>query len=241
MERISAILACAGKGERLSRFLKGKPKQFVYLLDKPIYMWSLLALLKNERIDTVVVVAPQDQVDFLRRELEGMAQSEKIRVTTGGASRQESVYAGLKFLSSTNPEPEFVLIHDAARPFLTQEMIDTTIDTVAMYGACTIGIAVSDTLKKVSDGKIVQTVDRSGLWSCQTPQAGRFDWLLDAHADAAKKNVNTTDDAGILESSGHAVKIIPGASYNIKITEPDDLALAEAFAPVFASSKSAAG
>jgi 2-C-methyl-D-erythritol 4-phosphate cytidylyltransferase len=153
-------------------------------------------------------------------------------VIIGGATRQESVRKGIEHLSESSQSPDFVIIHDAARPFLTNEMIGATIKSVTEHGACTLGIPLTDTIKRVSDGVICETLDRSSLYLIQTPQAGRFDWLLAAHRKAAREKFQTTDDAAILEFGGHAVSIVPGSKYNLKITNPEDMAISEALAPI---------
>ena len=161
-----------------------------------------------------------------------MPGKEKISVITGGATRQESVRKGIEHLATVPTPPQYVLIHDAARPFLTQTMIDNTIKCVTEHGACTLAIPLTDTIKRVKDGLIEATLDRASLYLIQTPQAGRFDWLLSAHRQAAQKQFETTDDAAILEFAGHQVSIVSGSRYNLKITNPEDLTIGQALAPI---------
>ncbi len=151
----------------------------------------------------------------------------KLRLLAGGQTRQESVYLGLKHLSERTDAPEFVLVHDAARPFVDHQMIDRTIESVKIDKACTVGLPVADTIKRARDGIIRDTLDRAELYSVHTPQAAKLEWLLAAHEKARMEGISVTDDAALMELNGHEVKIIPSHRYNLKITVPEDLALCE--------------
>jgi 2-C-methyl-D-erythritol 4-phosphate cytidylyltransferase len=136
----------------------------------------------------------------------------------------------MTFCHQQTDKPEYVLIHDAARPFVTDAIITDIISAVTIHGACTAAIACSDTVNTVNGGTLGETLDRGQLALIQTPQAARFDWLYSAHELACKNGSATTDDASVLQAAGHKVYTIKGSSYNIKITEPADLVLAEAIA-----------
>jgi 2-C-methyl-D-erythritol 4-phosphate cytidylyltransferase len=200
----------------------------------------LSAFCRNERITHVVLVVSEDMLDTARRHLETatVPHKEKVEVIRGGATRQQSVSKGVEHLALARRKPEFVLVHDAARPFLTQEMIDATIKCVTESGACTLAVPLTDTIKRAKDGVIQETLDRSSLYLIQTPQAGRFDWMLEAHRAAAGKGFETTDDAAILEHAGHPVSIVFGSRYNLKITNPEDLSICEALAPIVLKTQS---
>ena len=133
-------------------------------------------------------------------------------------------------METLSPQPETVLVHDAARPFVTGEMIEETIVAAQVHGACTTALAVTDTVKRVHDGMVVETLDRESLILVQTPQAARFDWLIAAHRKARESGVATTDDAAVLEAAGHKVAVVRGASFNIKVTQAEDLILSELLA-----------
>lgn len=201
-------------------------------------MWCLLSFLANERISEIVIIAHPDIQAQINSELDGQLQGDrrqKVKVIPGGKTRQESVFCGLKQLARTTVKPDFVLVHDAARPFIKQSMIDATIDTVIRYGACTVAVPVSDTIKKVEEGSVKETLDRSNLYAVHTPQAGRFDWLMQGHEDAADKHIAATDDAYILERANHEVKIVDSDKFNIKVTVPEDLQICAALSDMFNS------
>jgi 2-C-methyl-D-erythritol 4-phosphate cytidylyltransferase len=221
---IAAIIPAAGSGERFGRDDDGKAKQFLQLAGKPLYLWSLKEFCSNDRISQIVLLVPSADLEAVKLET---AQLSKVSVITGGASRQKSVVKGLNFLCQSQPQPEYVLVHDAARPMLSQKMIQDSIDAVTEFGACTLAIPVSDTIKKTIEGTVSETVDRSQLVQIQTPQAAKFTWLLEAHEKAIADNLSTTDDSTILQHNGHKVHIVPGSAYNLKITNPEDLLICQ--------------
>ena len=236
--RVAAVIAAGGVGSRFASGTKAKHKQCFELKGKPLYMWCVLSFLSNIRITEVVIVAHTEIQNEINAELDAQLSEEKrqrVIVIPGGESRQESVFCGLKRLSENSSPPDFVLVHDAARPFIKQKLIDDTIDAVIKYGACTVAVPVSDTIKRVNQGTITETIDRTNLYAVHTPQAGRFDWLMKAHEDAAAKNIAATDDAYILERCNHEVKIVEGDKYNIKVTVPDDLQICTALSDMFVS------
>ncbi len=136
----------------------------------------------------------------------------------------------MQSLEQDRVAPDLVLIHDGARPLVTDELINSVIDAVIEHGACTPGAEVTDTIKRVVQGKIVETLDRTELSAVQTPQAGRFLDLANAHRKAVAEGWNATDDASMLERDGHFVAIVPWSPYNLKVTQPLDLVLCEALA-----------
>lgn len=236
--RFGAILAAGGAGTRFSS--TGRAKQFLELSGRPMYLWPLEKLVRHSSIDLVVVVVPEASIDSVHEHLRlfGLGSAEQntsshgaVFVIAGGATRQQSVFHGLQFLQALARPPEFVLIHDGARPFVTDELIGQVAKTVAIEGACTPGLPVTDTLKRVREQRIVETVDRHELFSVQTPQAGRLRDLCDAHTRAVTENWAVTDDASMLERQGLSVAIVPGYPYNLKVTQPLDLVLCEALAP----------
>lgn len=226
----AAILLAAGIGARCTRPGDKSPKQFLEIGEHPVWVWPFLALAKHQGIDRIVIATLPEMVDTIRQKVGSLPCNKEVTVTVGGTTRQESVYLSLKALEGC--KPEFVLIHDAARPFLTEQIISDTLEGVQRYGACTTGVTASDTVKKVADDVIVETLDRSCLVLVQTPQAARFDWLVKAHEKAQKEGIAVTDDAAILEQAGHKVVIVKGSPHNLKITQPEDLALAEALASI---------
>src|SRR5262249_42868553 len=121
--------------------------------------------------------------------------AKKVVLVNGGDSRQESVYLALKHLAQSDSPPDIVLVHDAARPFITHDLIDRIVDCSIEYGACTAAFPVAETIKNVTAGKIDATVDRTNLYAAHTPQGSRFDWLLAGHEKAVKDGFSATDDA----------------------------------------------
>lgn len=230
---VAAILVAAGAGQRLASAGESQPKQFMDFRGQPLFMWPLEMLVQHPRIENIIVVTVPDKVLVVEKAISEAELSKKVRVIGGGATRQESVWCGLRAVAKEKDIDEsLVLVHDAARPFLTTEIIDATIAGAEECGACTAAIPVSDTIKSVRSGIIESTLDRTHLISVQTPQAGRLDWLLEAHERARKKGLAATDDAALLEAIGHKVKVVPGSSCNLKVTSRDDLILAEALAQI---------
>ncbi len=227
---ICAILAAAGVGSRLAGVAGSGPKQFLALGGRPIYQWSLCELAGHEQVGLVVVATLSDSISTIQAQIEGLGLTGRTIIIAGGSTRQQSVWLGLKELSRRQPPPGYVLVHDAARPFLTREILDATITVVKEKGACTTCVPASDTVKRVQNGQIVETLDRNSLVLVQTPQAARYDWLVDAHEKAIRDQRATTDDAALLESAGYPVAAVSGSRLNIKITEPHDLVLAEVIA-----------
>lgn len=249
--KIAAILAAGGTGARFAASLNNPrrgaasagdrsgnpssrlPKQFLQLKGCPIFVWSLETLLASPSVACSIVVSPPDMVTEVQAHLKSLCfkfPEKRLRVVPGGDSRQQSVHLGL--LALEEEKPEYVLIHDAARPFLTKELLERFVEALVATGACTTALPASDTIKRVENGKLVETLDRESLILVQTPQGGRFDWLLQAHKKAADEERATTDDASVLSLAGHEVSIVDGASYNVKITRAQDMVLADALAAI---------
>lgn len=218
------VIPAGGSG---SRFGHGQPKQFLDLVGVPILVRTCRAFLDMELIRTVVVAAPAAHlhrtIDLLRTHLPA-SHHEKWLVTTGGATRQESVRNGLAQLPAFI---ELVLVHDAARPLVDQGIILRCLEGAARFGAVIAAVPVSDTLKKIaSDGTVEATVDRTPLLQAQTPQAMRRPLLEQAMGLAEQTGLVGTDEASLLEAAGIPVRVVEGSERNIKITRPEDLRLA---------------
>jgi len=218
-ERVAAVVVAAGRGERLG----DAAKVLLPLAGRPMLVWSLAALEQVAAIGSVVVVAGEhtrQAIAALVRE-SGFA---KVRaIVVGGARRQDSVAAGLAGL----PEGiEVVVIHDGARPLAEPELFTRVIAAAAETGAAIAAIPVGDTLKRVADGSIVETVDRAGLWAAQTPQAFRLTTLRRAIAAAGSETV--TDEALLCEAVGAPVAVTPASLANLKVTRAEDIAVADA-------------
>jgi 2-C-methyl-D-erythritol 4-phosphate cytidylyltransferase len=241
----AALIAAGGSGSRFSgsKTESKKPKQFLSLKGMPLYAWSLIEFGKHESISEIVMMTPADLVASISLECEQILEQHHLRIKpsiiAGGKTRQESVLHGLRFLASSGSPPDYVMTHDAARPFLNKSTIDVIIDSVTRHGACTVGGAVTDTIKRVNSAKkIIETIPRDELFAVQTPQASDFSSLLAAHEKAEQLGFSTTDDTALLEWCGHEVFVVDGPKYNMKVTQPFDLVLAEALAEHIAKTSS---
>lgn len=220
----AALIVAAGRG---SRFGDGGPKQYRLLGGRPVLAWTIEAFAAALPGAAIQVVIHPDDFEFYETAVEGLADCVKAVLrapTPGGATRQESVAAGLEALASE--VKKYVLIHDAARPFASIELIRRARASAVEHGAAAPGVAVVDTIKEVDGaGVVVATPPRAALRAVQTPQAFRFDLILSAHR--AAKGLDLTDDSAVAERAGHRVHVFPGEAANMKITHTADLAAAE--------------
>lgn len=230
----AAIIAAGGTGSRFSgeKGEPGKSKQFLELHGRPLYWWSLRNICRHHLVRRIIFVAPATVLSQVEDEAKRLAEEfsvpQELEFVAGGESRQESVFNALTHINDVGEHPDFVLIHDAARPFLDFETVELVVKHAIKYDACTVGAPVSDTIKRVVGDKVLETIPRDQLVAVQTPQAGRFGNLLAAHQEARLLGFNTTDDAALLEWSGHDVRVVAGPAYNLKITQPLDLVLSQA-------------
>ncbi len=223
MEGASAIIVAGGAGKRMGA---GMRKQYLRLGGLPVLSRTLLAVDACPMISRICLVVPKEDHDYIRRHvLSPIPLRSEIQMISGGEKRQASVYNGLSALTDTGG---VVIIHDGVRPFITVNQIEACICAAKEAGACILGIPVSDTLKSVKDAYISSTPRRDCLWLAQTPQGFAFELIQKAHENALAKGFSGTDDASLVEYSGHRVKVIRGSSRNIKITTPEDLRMAEA-------------
>lgn len=218
-----ALIVAGGKGLRMNMDVR---KQYLDLHGRPLLLHTLRVFDHCCDIDSIVLVVPPQDMDYCRKSLmESSGLSKAVVITGGGDERQQSVYNGL---CAMNVSPEkIVVIHDGVRPFVGNDMISECINAARHSGASILAVPVSDTIKMDSgDGTIKKTVDRSLLWAAQTPQAFRYDWIRDAHEKALADGFCATDDASLVERLGYPVKLVMGSRKNIKITTPEDLAIA---------------
>ena len=222
MKEINAIVLAAGSGRRMGADV---PKQYLPLAGKPVMVHSLETFEKSPVKGIVLVVAP-GEVEYCRREIvEKYHISKVISIVEGGEERYDSVYRGLKAALC-----DYVLIHDSARAFLTEDIIERAIVSVEQYKACVVGMPVKDTIKiSDRDGYVADTPDRSLMWSVQTPQCFAYDVILEAYEKLQHTDkTGVTDDAMVVEQMLHIpVKLIEGSYDNIKVTTPEDLVLGE--------------
>jgi 2-C-methyl-D-erythritol 4-phosphate cytidylyltransferase len=222
--KVYAIIVAAGKGIRLKDAVR---KQYVTLDGIPILGRTLNIFDSCQRVNQIIVVVPKEDLDFCRNEILMAAKLQTdVILVAGGAERQDSVFNGLKAIES---DDGIVLIHDGVRPFVSPAQLVACITGAAELGACILGIAAFDTVKKVnSKNEITQTLKRETLWLAQTPQAFNVKLIKKAHEAAKQEGFIGTDDAALVERLGKVVKIMPGNHNNIKITNREDLKLARA-------------
>lgn len=228
---ISAIVLAAGSGKRMNT---QTAKQYLKIKDKEVLYYSLKMFDECEQIDNIILVTKEDDIEYCKKEIVEKYEFKKImNIIHGGRERYDSVYAGLSLIDSMNKKTyseNIVLIHDGARPFITEEMINASIDAAKKYEACSVGVPVKDTIKIVDENCFsIETPNRNFLYQIQTPQTFKFELLLKAYEEFKKdNNHNITDDTMLVEQyTGVNSKIIFGAYENIKITTPDDMEIAE--------------
>lgn len=228
--KVAILLLAAGRGTRLGAEV---PKAYLRLGSAPLLVHSaarlLAALAPTDACEVLVLVQPEDRdthipdcIEPLRALLPDGAE---LKIVDGGATRQESMERGL---SATAADSDLVLVHDAARALVPIEPTRECLAQAASIGAALLAIPAADTLKRVADGRIVETIDRSSIWYAQTPQIARRSLFLQACDHARKTGFQVTDDASLLEHAGIEVAVVAGTAGNLKITRPDDLPLAEA-------------
>lgn len=221
--RVSVVIVAAGKSKRM----ENKNKQFILLEDKPVLAHTLYNFENNKFIDSIVLVTQEEQKDYCMQNIINRYKIEKLfSIVSGGNERQESVKNGLKALYGNC---DIVLIHDGARPFITDDIINKSIENAINFSAATCAVPVKDTIKTIDENFFIeQTLERNKLFSIQTPQSFKFDTIYSAHLNAEKQNYIGTDDAVLVERIGVSVKIFEGSYQNIKITTPEDLYIAKA-------------
>ena len=217
--RVGAVVVAAGKSTRMN----GVDKVFTLILGVPLVAYSLDQLEAFPSVAEIVLVLSPDSLDQGQDLLRLRGYQKVSHVCAGGERRQDSVRCGLELLAQCR----WVIIHDGARPCLDQGILQRGLTAVEDCGAAVAGVPVKDTIKQVSPkGDITGTPDRDRLWAAQTPQIFEFALLWDAHQRCTQP---VTDDAAMVESLGHPVKMFLGSYENLKVTTPEDLAVAETF------------
>ena len=217
MAETVALIVAAGRGHRFGAEL---PKQFLPLAGRPLLRYALSVFAGHPGIDAVQTVIHPDDEPLYREAAAGL---ELLPPAAGGNTRQESVRLGLAALAGLNPRK--VLIHDGARPFVSDELIARVIEGLEAHPGILPAVPVADTLKRAADGRVAGTVQRAGLWRAQTPQGFRYAEIVAAHDEFAGREL--TDDAAVAEAAGLTVGLVEGAEGNLKITSRDDMDIAE--------------
>lgn len=229
MNKITAIVLAAGSGSRMKSKTK---KQFMEIKGKPVIWYSLFEFEKS-RVDEIILVTGKEDIDYCKKEIVEKYNLKKIKnVVAGGSERYESVYNGLKEVTGN-----IVLIHDGARPFINNEIIERSIEGTIKSDACVVGVPVKDTIKRANkEGYIIDTPNRSELWITQTPQSFKTDLVKMAYKkmkeelEKGNTTLNITDDAMVVEEfTTNQVRFVQGDYKNIKVTTPEDIDIAELF------------
>lgn len=221
-DQVSAVVVAAGRSQRM-----GFDKLLTPLAGKPLLVHTLERLQAVSLVSEIIlVVRPETEAQVGELFAEAIAAG-KIRLAHGGALRQDSVRNGL---AATSPDSECVLIHDAARPFVTEELVSTVLAAAKETGAAVCGVPSSDTLKEVAaDGNVTRTLDRSIIWSVQTPQIFRKSLLAEAYDHVAASGAQVTDDTAAVELFGKPVRVVHYPGFNMKVTTPSDWNLAACY------------
>ena len=214
---VAAILVAGGSSSRF-----GKPKQFELLGNLPVYQHVARTFAMVDVIHTIILVGPTAHVDEMERGMSGMHIPAKYKVVAGGPMRQDSVANGLDALKNES-EIKIAIVHDVARALVDSGLILSVIGAIREHGSAVAGLEIVDTLKRVVDHEIVETVDRTNLWRAQTPQGAKIELLRAAYDYAREAKFQGTDESQLLEGIGEQPRLVPGSNMNFKITYPIDL------------------
>ena len=217
----TAVILAAGLGKRMQA---GHNKQFIEICGQSVLTHTLTVFAQIPEIAKIVLVVRAGEEDTCRNMIPEIAESKTV-LAIGGKERQDSVHNGIRAITW---ECEYILIHDGARPLVTEEVIRRTLLAAQNSGAAICAVPVKDTIKQAdSDGNVLATIPRESLWAVQTPQVFRADLIRRAYENAYVHNHYGTDDASLVEYLGEEIKIVTGDYENIKITTPEDIPTAE--------------
>lgn len=214
---VDAVIVGGGSGSRF-----GQKKQFLLLGGIPLLRRTAACFEKHDAVRNIIIVVPEEDIALSEKFLTGFAKP--VIFVQGGETRQESVSNGLALSKGS----EYVLIHDAVRPFVTGELISRVLEGMEGFDACIPGLAVTNTLKEVSGEHVIRTVPRSNLYAIQTPQCFRTERIAQAHELSHRSGIDATDDSILIESLGGTIRLVEGDPFNIKITLRQDMEIAEA-------------
>lgn len=223
MSKFAVIIAAAGRSER---FGGSERKTFAKLDGRPVFLRSLEHFVtRKDVVQSIVAVAPED-LETMRSSYGANLAFMGVRVVEGGARRCDSIASAMKVVSE---DADYIAVHDAARPCVTTDMIDAVFAEATKTGAAILAAPIVGTIKRVSDARVIEeTVPRIALYEAQTPQVFRKDVLIKAYMRLTQSSDDVTDDAQLVESSGHPVSVVISDSTNLKITAKGDMVLAQA-------------
>ncbi len=223
--KVVAIVLAAGQGKRMNSQVA---KQYLHIKGKPLLYYTLQAF-EHSDVDEIILVTGKGEEQYCREQIIDYYSITKVKaIIPGGAERYDSVYQGLKACQET----AFVLIHDGARPCITPQIINRTIEDVIKYEACIVAVPVKDTIKKIDEnGFVNETLERNSLLIVQTPQAFSYSLISNAYDSIMhQEHQNITDDAMVVEAvTDTSIHVVEGSYCNIKVTTPEDLVVAERF------------
>ena len=231
--RYAAIVLSAGRGKRMNSTV---PKQYLLLNGKPVLYYSLAAF-ENSMVDEIILVTGAEDISYCQKEIVEKYQIKKVKaIVAGGKERYHSVFCGLQELEKQKSRVDYVMIHDGARPFIDNSILERCAKSVEEYGACVAGMPVKDTIK-IADEELFarQTPRRSDVWMVQTPQVFERSLIYNAYETIISREqqgeqIAVTDDAMVVETvTSSKIKMVEGSYENIKITTPEDLQVAEVF------------
>ena len=215
----SAIITAAGSGRRF-----GEVKQFKKLHGKPLYQYSIDKFIQSRLFDEIILVIPKSNQQKIQKEIK-MKYGSQVVLVIGGSDRQDSVKNAIQ---NSNPNIDLVVIHDAARPFITTTLIEKCISACETSDGAIIAMQPYDTVKFSKDNIVEKTIDRSNIWMAQTPQAFNKHTILEAYSFSNFDDLIVTDESSLMEKLGYKIMIVPGTGKNFKITTLDDWERAEA-------------
>lgn len=217
--KIAVIVAAAGKGRRLGSTV---PKQYLKIGGEPVLLKVLKTFSEINEIDYIFIVTNEDYIDHCTKLVENNGVDKVVSIVKGGKERQDSVYNALQEVNRRCPGTSYVLIHDGARPYVSEEVILNVIKATEEKGAAVACVAMKNSVRKADGGGSV-SVDRNEYFSVQTPQGFKKSYLIDAYDKAFSEGIKATDDASLVEKAGYKVEVVRGDYQNIKITTREDL------------------
>ncbi|NLN17212.1 MAG: 2-C-methyl-D-erythritol 4-phosphate cytidylyltransferase [Firmicutes bacterium] len=228
MEKVVALIPAAGLGRRMGE-IREINKQYLPLGGHPALALTLKVFQASPLVDQVVPIVRSEEIDYCRRwVVERYGLDKATRIVAGGPTRGDSVANGLAAIAGE--EWDLIVVHDGARPLLTEELLGDVIEAAKEAGAAVAAVPVKDTIKRVdSTGLVLETLPRNELWAIQTPQAFRAEVLREAYARAREEDFQGTDDASLVERLGLPVAVVRGSYANLKLTTPEDVIMARSF------------
>ena len=219
-KKVTAVILCAGSG---TRFKSEINKVYLNIGENPIISYSIKTFSNNQYIDEIIMVTKPEEQEMCEQATKEYCKTENFKIVYGGQTRKDSVYNALKIAIG-----DIAIIHDGARPMLTDKMISDCIEEMDNFTGVTIAVKSKDTIKITNDEGIVKnTTNRKNTWLIQTPQCFNKELLIKGHEMPSKEGIEMTDDCMIMEQLGESVKLIEGEYNNIKVTIQEDLKLAE--------------